>query len=415
MKFFIKVFLQSLILLSVCALTTSPLDARVYSGLEVFLSKYTDFVKGKRVALVTNQTGVDASGKSTIDLMHSNPNINLVALFAPEHGIRGDIAAGETVPGGKDPRTGLPIYTLYGANGHRPTKEALSKIDVIVYDIQDVGSRAYTYIWHLAECMSAAAAAGKEVIVLDRPNPLGASAIDGPIVEKDLLSFIGLFPIPRAYGLTVGELARYLNNEEKINCNLTIIPMYNYRRGMSWEKTGLPWVPPSPNIPDCKSAYCFGATGTIGEMSLVSIGIGTSRSFQIIAAPWLDSVKSAKALNALGLPGVVFTPFDFVPQKGMFSKQNNHGILIDVKNPERFRPASTEISIICHLRDTYPAKFAWTAPGKEDRLKMIDKAIGKACVRKQISAGMDSKKITTLWQEEIEKFRQKSSRYHIYK
>lgn len=391
------------------------LNARVFSGLEVFLAKYTHFVKGKRVGLVTNQTGVNFDKVSTIDIFHKNPSINLVALFAPEHGIRGDIAAGETVPGGKDPKTGLPIYTLYGPQGHRPTKEALSKIDVLVFDIQDVGSRAYTYIWHMAECMSAVAEAGKEMIVLDRPNPLGATAIDGPIVSKELRSFIGLYPIPRVYGLTIGELAYYLNNEEKINCALTIIPMYNYRRGTPWEKTGLPWIPPSPNIPDVKSAYCFAATGTIGEMSLVNIGIGTKYSFQIIAAPWLDSKKTASALNALALPGVVFTPFEFTPEKGMFAKQKNHAVLIDVKSPQLFRPATVEIAIICHLKKAYPSKFAWTAPGKQDRLKMIDKAIGNSKVRAQIDAGLPVSKIAAEWQTEIENFRIKSRKYLIYK
>ncbi len=261
-----------------CVLLCMESEARVYTGLEVFLSKYTSLVQGKKVGLVTNQTGVNANRVSTVNLFYKNPDIKLVALFAPEHGIRGNLKAGETVPGGRDPLTGLPVYTLYGANGHRPTREQLAQIDVMVFDIQDVGSRTYTYIWHLAECMSACAENGKTIIVLDRPNPYGAYTVDGPCVDPELKSFIGLYSIPRVYGMTVGELAVYLNTEEKIRSKLYVVPMMNYRRGMSWAQTGLPWVPPSPNIPTPESAYAYASTGTLGETGGINIGIGTPPS-----------------------------------------------------------------------------------------------------------------------------------------
>lgn len=388
---------------------------RVYSGLEVFLAKYTYLVKGKRVGLVTNQTGINADKASTIDIFHKDPRINLVALFAPEHGIRGDIKAGETVPGGKDPGTGLPIHTLYGANGHKPTKQALDTIDVLVYDIQDVGSRAYTYIWHLAECMSAAAPAGKEVIVLDRPNIFGAKTTDGPITEKDFLSFIGLYPVPRTYGMTVGELAYYLNNVEGIKCRLTIIPMMNYKRGINWDKTGLPWVAPSPNIPNVNSAYCFAATGTIGETSCVNIGIGTNAPFQIIAAPWIDAKKMAEDLNAQQLPGVIFQTIEFVPNKGIFSKQKNYGIHIDVTNPAIFLPTATETAILCHLKKFYGNKFSFNPDNNPDRLKRFDKAMGTSKIRIAIESGCNWKQISESWKKENEEFRIKISKFLIYK
>lgn len=405
--------LPLVLLMTVLSMISSTTEARVYSGLEVFLAKYTRIVKGKRVGLITNQTGVDARIKSTVDLLSANPNVNLVALFAPEHGIRGDARAGENVPGGKDPKTRLPIYTLYGAGGHRPSKAALSKIDVLIYDIQDVGSRAYTYIWHLAECMSAAAEAGKTVIVLDRPNPLGAVVVDGPVSEQAYLSFIGLYPIPRVYGMTVGELARYLNTEEKIFCRLMIVPMINYRRGMSWSQTGLSWVPTSPNIPTPEAACAFAATGTIGEMGCVSIGIGYTLPFQTVAAPWINAEKMSAALNRLRLPGVRFRPIHYKPFYAAYANKYVHGIQLMITNPGRFRPATTETAMICYLRDHYssPRAFRW----RRDKIAGFDKAMGTSTVRREIVAGKSYRSIVESWRPKINSFKRKRAKYLIYK
>lgn len=383
---------------------------KIYLGIDVFLAKHTGLVAGKRVGLVTNPTGVNGNLSATVDLLKADPRVNLVALFAPEHGIRGNVRAGENVAGGKDPVTGLPVYTLYGGKDHKPTPQSLAQIDVLIFDIQDVGSRAYTYIWHLAECMSACAVARKPVIVLDRPNIYGATRIDGPVSEKAYLSFIGLYPVPRMYGMTVGEFARYLNTEESIRCNLTVVPMAGYRRGMSWEETGLTWVPTSPNIPDVASALCFAATGGLGEVGCVNIGIGYTLPFQVVGATWMDAVKSAQALNACRLPGVRFRPIYYKPNAGMSKDKDLQGVQIHVTDPSLFLPATTEVAILCHLKRAYPSKFSWNTKG----YAIFDKAMGTSQVRTDILAGKAFQEITAKWKTNLNAFDLKRKKYLIY-
>jgi len=395
------------------AAVAATANARVYSGLEVFLARHTDLVKGKRVGLLTNPTGVDANLQATADLLARSPDVNLVALFAPEHGIRGNVRAGDTVTNATDAKTSLPVFSLYGKNGHKPSKEALSMIDVLIYDIQDVGSRAYTYIWHLAECMKAAAAAGKTIIVLDRPDVFGGMVVDGPVSEKKYLSFIGLYPIPRVYGMTVGELARYLNHEEEIGCELKVVPMLNYRRGMSWKRTGLPWVPTSPHIPTPDAACCFAATGTLGETGVLNIGIGYTIPFQAIAAPWIDADRTAAVLNSLRLPGVRFRPIHYKPFYGAYAKQEVHGVQIHVLDPAKFLPATTETAILCHLQKEYPGpgRFHW----RKDKMATFDKAMGTSSIRREVAAGWDYRKIIRQWQRALLIFKSKRAKYLIYK
>lgn len=393
-------------------LAGNVLGDRVYTGLEMFMAKHKKLVKGKRVGLVTNQTGVDAAGRSTIDLFHADPDIKLVALFAPEHGIRGDIKAGQNFKGGKDPRTGLPIYTLYGGADHLPPKAGLDKVDVLVYDIQDVGSRAYTFVWHMAECMRACAMAGKTFIVLDRPNPYGPGVMDGPVAEKKYLSFIGLYPVPRVYGLTVGELASYLNREERINATLVVVPMGNYRRGTPWAKTGLRWTAPSPNIPSPESAMCFAATGTLGETGMVDTGCGTKMAFRTVTACWIKAKFSADELNKYQLPGVRFQPYLVRDAK---AGRNYNGVEIVVTDPVQFRPSLTEVAILAHLRKFYPAKFTWAADGDRKRLATFDKASGTASVRKMIEGRGSPARIAAAWEPGLAAFKARSKPYRIYK
>jgi len=391
-----------------------PIQARVYTGLEVFVYKYLNSVKGKRIGLITNRTGRDARGKSTIDILYASPKVNLVALFAPEHGIRGDVKAGDFVKGGVDKKTGLPIYSLYGGIDHKPTKEDLNKIDILIYDIQDVGARPYTYIWHMAECMKAIAENGKTMIILDRPSPAGAKVIDGPINEQKYISFIGLYQIPYVYGMTVGELAHYLNVEEKIKAKLYVVPMLNYRRGMAWNQTGLPWIAPSPNIPTPASAYCFATTGALGELGLVGLGGGTNYAFQIITGNWLKPKYSAAALNNYKLPGVKFIPIKFKYKSGYLSKYGINAVWIKVTNPSTYRPVTTEIAILCHLRNIYPREFLKIFKNKE-RINAFNKAIGNDTILKLIRKGVGYKSIVNTWKNDLIRFNAKRRKYLIYK
>ncbi|MBU8901157.1 MAG: DUF1343 domain-containing protein [Victivallales bacterium] len=402
-KFLLFILLFSLIF------AFSPLsNARVYNGLEVFLNKYTSIVKGKRVGLITNPTGVDAHLRSTADLLKANPNVNLVALFAPEHGIRGNVAAGENFKGTHDKKTGLPVYSLYGGKDHRPPPGSLNKVDVLIYSIQDIGCRSYTYIWHLAECMSAAALAGKTMIVLDVPNPLGAVQIDGPITENKYKSFIALYPIPFVYGLTVGELALYFKRVIGIKCKLVVVPMANYRRGMSWAQTGLPWVPTSPQIPSAESACTYSATGAIGTLGIVGIGIGYTLPFQVVAAPWIDADHMTRSLNSLGLKGIRFREIHFTPTFGLFKRKNTNGVQLHITDVSKFKPTTCTVAILHYLQKNY-SQFKW----RSERVKGFDKAMGTNKIRQLIQKGYSYKSITKTWQWGIRNYENKIRRNKV--
>jgi uncharacterized protein YbbC (DUF1343 family) len=392
------------------ALTTLTLSATVKPGIEVFLQKYTSLVKGKRVGLITNPTGVASNLTPTVDLLNYNKNVDLRILMAPEHGIRGAIAAGDVVKNRKDSRTGLPVYTLYGHKDHRPTQEALNKIDTIIYDIQDVGSRAYTFIWTLAEAMAAAKLNNKSIIVLDRPSPTGGLVVDGYITEQKWLSFIGLYPIPRVYGMTVGELALLLNKEFKINCHLIVIPMTGYRRGMTWAQTGLPWVIASPHIPTVDSAINFAATGTIGTLGNVSIGIGYTLPFSTIAAPWINAANTEYALNRLHLPGVHFRAIHYKPLYGAYKGQLIHGVQLHITNINQFKASTTETAILYHLKNSYPRYFTFP----KAKWASFDKAMGTSRIREMITARQPLNKILSIDQPRLNHFKAIRKKYLIY-
>jgi uncharacterized protein YbbC (DUF1343 family) len=392
MKF--RKFCFFLTLISLLAVPAA--NARVYNGLEVFLNKYTYIVKNKRVGLITNPTGVDAQLRSTADILKASPNVNLVALFAPEHGIRGDVEAGANFRSSYDRKTGLPIYSLYGGKDHRPPPGSLDKVDILVYSIQDIGCRSYTYIWHLAECMSAAALAGKPMIVLDVPNPLGAVQVDGPVTENQYRSFIGLYPIPFVYGLTVGELALYFKRVIGIKCKLYVVPMINYRRGMSWAETGLPWVPTSPQIPSPESACTYSVTGAIGTLGIVGIGIGYTLPFQVVAAPWINADHMARSLNSLGLEGIRFREIHFTPSFGLFKGQSTHGVQLHITEVAKFRPTTCTVAILYYLQKNY-SQFKW----RSDRIAGFDKAMGTSNVRRLLQKGYGWQSIVNTWRRPI--------------
>ena len=289
-------------------------QSQVKTGIEVLADNDFDLLQGKRVGLVSNPTGVDGSLRSTIDILHAH--VNLTALFGPEHGVRGDFSAGDHVGDQVDSQTGIPVYSLYGSN-RKPSKESLKNVDVLVYDIQDIGVRSYTYISTMGLVMEAAAEMDKEVIVLDRPNPLGGVRIEGPLVEDGFHSFVSQYSIPYVYGLTCGELALMLNGEGMLEggkqCKLQVVPMVGWHREMTFEECGLPWVPTSPHIPDYNTAYFYPATGIIGELDPNMIGIGYTLPFQLLATENIDAQQLSDAMNALKIDGVAFRPIWFKP------------------------------------------------------------------------------------------------------
>lgn len=293
-------------------------EAKVKTGIEVLASQHFAPLKGKRVGLITNPTGVDSNLRPTIDILFEAPEVDLVALYAPEHGVRGNIYAGDKVSNSRDTKTGLPIYSLYGKS-RKPTAEMLRSIDVLVYDIQDIGCRSFTYISTMGLAMQAAAEQGIEFMVLDRPNPLGGNRVEGCPVETGYTSFVSQYPIPYIYGLTCGELARLLNGEGMTGtkpCKLTVVAMEGWTRDMDFADTGLPWVAPSPHIPQAISAYYYPMSGIAGELGTLSIGVGYTLPFELFGASWVDADTLADRLNALKLEGVIFRPIHYTPFYG---------------------------------------------------------------------------------------------------
>lgn len=385
---------------------TSVSATQVQMGIDVFLGHYTHLIANARVGLITNPTGRTKTGITTIAALQQHPDVNLVALFALEHGIEAKAKAGEQV---RDTQIGsLPVYSLYGSG--RSLQSALDKIDVMIYDIQDVGSRAYTYIGSLTKIIKAAGEHNKRVIVLDRPNPLGGLTVDGPINKKKWLSLIaGLYPVPRVYGLTVGELARYLNREHLLMCSLTVVPMEGYRRNMRWTDIGCDWIEPSPNIPSPESAITFAATGTIGTLGTLHIGIETDMPFQIVGAPWINAKKSARDLNAMQLPGVEFQPLIFEPDTWLFRNKKVQAIFLHITDPIAFRPTRTEISILAHLVAKYPE---FKIP--KDRYDRFDQAMGTSTVREALLKGDSAREIWERWVSDLEKFTEVRKKYFLY-
>jgi len=400
-----------LLFLTVVCCAAAVSGGGVRPSVELFLENYTKLVAGKRVGLVTNRTGVNRNLTPTVDLLKKDARINLVALFAPEHGIRSDIAAGEHIGGGIDLTSGLPVYSLYGGKDHRPTKEQLAKIDCMVFHLQDIGTRTYTYIWHMAEVMAACGEAGKPVIILDVPNPNGMLRSDGPIREEAFKSFIGLHPVPYTYSMTCGELARYLKNECGIQCKLFIVPMRGYRRNMSFTDTGLPWVPTSPQIPSVAAANGYPVTGPIGTLGTLEIGIGQTLPFQIVVAPGLDGNKMAAELNWIKISGVRFLPHTVTPTTGPYKGRKCGGVQLFVTDAPQLAPIEAMIHILCYLRDHY-SEFSWgrNVNGAEG----FDKALGTDRIRKMIQSGKSPAVIIRSYQSELASFRQKAAKYYIY-
>jgi len=288
-----KLYILSTVIFSLLSLNScnSQIPNKVKTGIEVLKEDNFKYLKNKKVGLITNPTGVDTGLKSTVDILNEAPNVDLIALFGPEHGVRGDVNAGEKINSSVDKETGIPIYSLYGKT-RKPNKEMLKGLDIIIYDIQDVGCRSYTFISTMGKAMEAAAENDIEFMVLDRPNPLGGNKVEGPIAEKELFSIVGAYPIPYVYGLTVGELANFINKEGLLKggkkCKLTIVPMQGWKRSMNFDETGLQWVLSSPHIPHAQTPYYYVSTGILGELGIINNGVGYTMPFQLFGAEWID-------------------------------------------------------------------------------------------------------------------------------
>lgn len=389
---------------------------KVKTGLEILKEQNFSSIKGKRVGLITNPTGVDRNLQSTVDLFFHSKEFKLVALYGPEHGVRGDNAAGASVSDFKDPETRLPVYSIYGKT-RKPTPEMLKGIDVLVYDIQDIGSRSYTYISSLGLAMEAAAENNIEFVVLDRPNPLGGVKMEGCLTEPAFTSFVSQFPIPYIHGLTVGELARYLNAEgllaNKIKCKLTVIPMKGWKRKMTFEKTGLPWVPSSPHIPHNYSPVFYPVSGILGELYVMSIGVGYTLPFQLFAAEWINADSLAKNMNELKLPGVQFRPIHFTPYYSVSKDKVVHGLQVYVTDFGKAELSLVQFYVLqeCHL--LWPEKNVFEMCEKS-RLNMFDKVCGTDKVRIEFSKTFRVESIRQLWEKDIVAFREKAKKYFMY-
>lgn len=401
--------------LTLCC-TSLAQPPKVKTGIEVLRESGFSLLKGKRVGLITNPTGVDSKLKSTIDILYESKVVNLVALFGPEHGVRGNIPAGEKIDNSVDSLTGLPAYSLYGKT-RKPTPEMLKGIEVLVYDIQDIGIRSYTYISTMGLAMEAAAEHGIAFVVLDRPNPLGGLKVEGNIVEKGFESFVGQYPIPYIYGLTCGELATLLNGEKLLSsgkkCSLTVVPMKGWKRTMTFEDTGLPWVPTSPHIPEATTpAYCA-STGIAGELGVFSEGVGTPLPFRLFATEWINAQRFATALNALNIAGLSFQPISFTPSYGKFKDRNLHGVQISITDLQRASLMSVQFLCLQVHHELYPERNPFSMADSL-HLAMFDKVCGTDQVRKRFVRRMKFPDIKKFLEKDVRSFRRTSSRYYLY-
>jgi uncharacterized protein YbbC (DUF1343 family) len=403
----------------------------VVPGIEVFLKSHLDTVKGKRVGLVTNQTGVDSNLESVVDIFHDNQEINLVALYGPEHGVRGNAQAGEYVSFYIDDKYNIPVFSLYGQSrkpeagmlknideymrsfdtiksGKVPESSMVESLDVLIFDIQDVGTRIYTYIATMVYCMQTSVENGVDFIVLDRPNPINGEDLEGPLLEyPEYSSFVGLYPIPVRHGMTIGELAEFFNDkflEKKVN--LTVIPMQGWKRKMWYDETSLSWVIPSPNIPTLDTATVYPGQVFL-EGTNISEGRGTTKPFEVFGAPWIDGYELAKKLNELNLKGIRFREAWFSPTFSKFKGELCGGAQIHVIDRKQYRPFESSLHIIKTVMNMYPSHFKF-------HNEYFDIIMGTSKVRQALEKGSDVKEIIKSYQDELDNFSELRKSYLLY-
>ncbi len=413
MKNFKIVLLMTMLFFCLTSLFPQP---KVKLGIDVLKERNFDVLKGKRVGLITNPTGVDQNLKSTIDILFESKECKLTALYGPEHGVRGDFTAGTEFDFYTDPRTNLPVYSAYGKT-KKPTPEMLKNIDVLVYDIQDIGCRSYTFISTLGLAMEAAAENNIPFVVLDRPNPLGGIKIEGNLVEDGFISFVSQYKIPYVHGLTVGEFAQLLNEEglmgNKVKCNLTVIPMQGWKREMNFAATGLEWIPTSPHIPHKETPEYYVATGILGELGFISEGVGYTIPFQIFAAEWIDGQLLAQKMNALNLNGVIFRPITLKPFYGKHEGNTLHGVQLHITDYTKVNLMSLQFLFLQVHHEMYPDENPFTNC-ETSRLKMFDKVCGTSKIRELFTKRMKYEDIQSYLEKDVAGFRELAEKYYLY-
>jgi len=382
----------------------------VKTGLDRLLKDKFDLIKGKRIGLVTNQTGITRDIKNNIDTITSIKDANLVALFAPEHGLMGCEQAGEHIKSYKDTKTGIQVYSLYGKS-KKPTSQMLKNIDLLLFDIQDIGARFYTYISTLKYVLEGAAACGVKVLILDRPNPITGEKVEGSVLDTAFSSFVGIAPIPIRHGMTVGELALMFNDIFSFKAEIEVLKIESWRRNMWFDETGLPWVAPSPNMPDIETAIVYPGTCLL-EATNISCGRGTAKPLSILGAPWIDGNILTSALNQKGLPGVKFRSTAFIPYSSKYQGERCEGVEIYVLNRDEFQPVRTGLEIIAGVKKLYPKEFMWQPP--QNGLYGFDKLMGTDKVRKELDSGVAVYKIVQEWQESLNSFKKNREKYLLY-
>ena len=409
--------LSALVLfLPACAQTQTPPPATgapaaratgvVRPGLEVFLADVPQRLRGKRVAFLTNSSAIDRAGTLGIDLVAKHKDLKLVALLAPEHGIRGDVMAGEKISDGTDPRTGVPIHSLYKAEDRGPTDEMLKDVDVILYDLQEVGGRTWTYVSSMALSMQAAKKKGIPFVVLDRPNPIGGEIVEGALLDTNFKSFVGMYPIPARHGMTVGELATMFNRKFGIGADLIVVKAENWKRSQWQDETGLPWVNPSPNLRSLAALTSYPGT-VYFEGTTLTEGRGTDRPFEQIGAPWLNAPQVARTMNERRLPGIRFEAITMpvAPTAAKHKGLTIPGIRFVITDRRAYRPVRTSLLLIDEIRRQHPTDFAWT--------RTIDRLTGSDKVRLAIDAGRLAPLLDE-WDREAAAFVESRKPYLLY-
>lgn len=410
-------FSAVLIITALLLTTQDSFCQKTTTGIEVLEKSGFGVLKGKKVGLITNPTGVDHNLRSSVDILYNAPGVKLVALFAPEHGIRGEFVAGENVAYQTDALTGLPVYSLHGST-RKPTPDMLRGIDVLVYDIQDIGSRSYTFISTMGLAMEAAAENNIEFVVLDRPDPLGGIKMEGPLTRPGFISFVSQYEIPYIHGLTAGELAMFLNGEGLLKdgekCNLKVIKMEGWHRNMLFEDTGLPWIPSSPNIPEMSSPLFYPVTGIAGELYVVNIGVGYTLPFKLFGADWLDADSLSRGLNSLSLPGVIFRPVHYKPYFSVYKDVMVNGVQIHLTDAAKAPLSLIQFYIMQEAHKLRPGKdfFKMCDPS---RLGMFDKVCGTDSVRIEFEKSFSVNDIKDLWYRDIPGYRKRAEKYFLYK